>query len=736
MTQASTAGGGLVPVTVALVTGNDVSIRQGPGENYAAVGTVQPGEMAAVFGKDQAGGWLYVLTVSELQGWLPTGTVRALGALEQVPVLPPNPVAARIAGPTPAATENPASVLAELKTVATAQVNVAGLNVRQGPGASYDRLDTLTRNDRVNILAVNPPRDWALIQMADGRRGWVALSYLTVDQATLAEAPVVKPSILAQAQAVEQAVQPAAVIQPISTGSSPAVIPASQPAPGLNNLTSIATAHINTNEVAVRPEPGTGHAPIDTITDNQENIDVLALDPSRQWALVQPAFSHTGWVSLSNLTVQGSLTNAPQAITAWVNSNAIEVRQGPGIYDGVVGKLAINNLVSVLGLDETHSWARVEPVKGDGFGWVPIQFLTFSEALADIPLAPTPSPAEQQLAAGQPSSSPFSPSRPLSQSKIVFQLASGGDIMVINPDGSGLYRLTHGIDPVLSPDGQTVAFTRWEGETGSLWLIDIDGSNERSILGFTKQAKGPAWSPDGTQIVLNYQHEGRLNKQSECVDLAKKKKARPPRNASDIEVNLKGNTPYLCWTIPPDPHWGLRVVNVTDGSFEDLDGGTYAFRPTWDPNQAWRIVDDGGMGLVSVDRNRNVPQPMTGDVEDGSPVFSPDGRYLALTAGQQGGSQGYDIYRLNADGSGRVRLTQTPLWVPVVPGNFKQWNNVSPAWSPDGLQIAFLTDRTGRWEIWVMNVDGSNQHPLFSDEVNNHLQFSYNFVDERVLSWR
>jgi Tol biopolymer transport system component len=96
----------------------------------------------------------------------------------------------------------------------------------------------------------------------------------------------------------------------------------------------------------------------------------------------------------------------------------------------------------------------------------------------------------------------------------------------------------------------------------------------------------------------------------------------------------------------------------------------------------------------------------------------------------------YNIHRLNSDGEGRVPLTKTPLWVTAEPGDQEAWNNVSPAWSPDGSQIAFLTDRTGRWEIWVMNLDGSSQRPMFPDEVNDQLQFNYAFVDERVLSWR
>ncbi len=48
--------------------------------------------------------------------------------------------------------------------------------------------------------------------------------------------------------------------------------------------------------------------------------------------------------------------------------------------------------------------------------------------------------------------------------KLVFMTGSGGELYVINVDGSGLRRLTGGIiDPVLSPNGQQVAFTRWDG---------------------------------------------------------------------------------------------------------------------------------------------------------------------------------------------------------------------------------------------------------------------------------
>jgi hypothetical protein len=58
------------------------------------------------------------------------------------------------------------------------------------------------------------------------------------------------------------------------------------------------------------------------------------------------------------------------------------------------------------------------------------------------------------------------------------------------------------------------------------------------------------------------------------------------------------------------------------------------------------------------------------------------------------------------------------------------------AWSPDGSQIAFVTDRQGQWEIWIMNADGSDQRPMFSNGALDGLTLTYNGVDERMLSWR
>ena len=89
----------------------------------------------------------------------------------------------------------------------------------------------------------------------------------------------------------------------------------------------------------------------------------------------------------------------------------------------------------------------------------------------------------------------------------------------------------------------------------------------------------------------------------------------------------------------------------------------------------------------------------------------------------------WEIYAVNADGSNLTRLTATP----ALPDGTAT-NSVAPAWSPDGSYIAFLTDRTGEWELWFMKADGSAQAAMFDTELDG-LRLEYSFNGERALSW-
>ena len=89
---------------------------------------------------------------------------------------------------------------------------------------------------------------------------------------------------------------------------------------------------------------------------------------------------------------------------------------------------------------------------------------------------------------------------------------------------------------------------------------------------------------------------------------------------------------------------------------------------------------------------------------DGSPSWSPDGSRIAFQSFRDGdGIPNPEIYVMNADGSGQTRLTDNPGF------------DGSPSWSPDGGLIAFQSERDKNPDIYVMNADGSGQIRLTDD---------------------
>ena len=94
-------------------------------------------------------------------------------------------------------------------------------------------------------------------------------------------------------------------------------------------------------------------------------------------------------------------------------------------------------------------------------------------------------------------------------------------------------------------------------------------------------------------------------------------------------------------------------------------------------------------------------------VPPGLPVWSPDWRRVAFVR-ERGVYRTHrdwverysDIYVMNADGSGRRRLTRSPQ------------NDGDPVWSPDGRRLAFVRVRGGRSDIYVVNADGSGLRRL------------------------
>jgi len=116
---------------------------------------------------------------------------------------------------------------------------------------------------------------------------------------------------------------------------------------------------------------------------------------------------------------------------------------------------------------------------------------------------------------------------------------------------------------------------------------------------------------------------------------------------------------------------------------------------------------DGGLWTANLDGTGLVSLVPGNNSQTGDAAWSPfGGEKIVFTSNQFGVPATYgpttDIFVVNADGSGLIRLTTTTSY------------QTQPSWSPDGSKIVFTSYRDGDANIYVMNADGSGQTQLTS----------------------
>lgn len=382
------------------------------------------------------------------------------------------------------------------------------------------------------------------------------------------------------------------------------------------------------------------------------------------------------------------------ALAARITADVLNVRAGPGTNYAIIGKLRSGDQVPITGRDEAGAWLQViyDTTTGAS-GWVFAQYVEVSGNVTEAPVATTTA----QPAATQPRPTGFT-------GKLAILTSSGGELYLVNADGSHLRRVTVGaLDPDLSPDGGRIAYARWPGgpDPEGVYVRDLANDNEWRQWG-THLPRTPDWSPDGRALVFAFQKGGR----------------------EGYEEFTKCYGPFcFSFMLGPDPNWRLGYVDTWTGEYRDVPCLAYAANPSWAPDgQRMVYHDDRGFEITTL---AGPSQAINQEVRYKNPVWSPAGGLIAFEYAYQDHT---DIYVMSEDGSGVRRLTSSD------PLAKKPVNNTSPTWSPDGQWIAFLTDRNGSWEVYVMRPDGSQQQPLFPGGLPG-VTIQHGTVGERLLSW-
>ena len=131
----------------------------------------------------------------------------------------------------------------------------------------------------------------------------------------------------------------------------------------------------------------------------------------------------------------------------------------------------------------------------------------------------------------------------------------------------------------------------------------------------------------------------------------------------------------------------------------------YLFAPAWSPDStkitytsynthitSSSQTTGSWLAVVNADGTGNADlTTYQGGIGDSDPAWSPDGSQIAFASNRSGNR---NIWIMNADGSGMRNLTN------------HEGDDQGPTWSPDGTKVAFSTYRSGVYNIWTMNIDG------------------------------
>jgi TolB protein len=291
-------------------------------------------------------------------------------------------------------------------------------------------------------------------------------------------------------------------------------------------------------------------------------------------------------------------------------------------------------------------------------------------------------------------------------------------------------------DYAVSSDGQQIVYSTEERSGAvNLWLMDADGQNKVPLTEGEAQCSAPTWSPDGRRIAYERRPMVSGGGSSDpgtprlwLLDL-QTREARP----------LFADEQTLGYAPAWSPDGGkLAFFDPTNGGIAiyDLRSGELSFIPnemggvgSWSPDGKiiaypqfflqgrqfyshlvlYTLADGSTQDLstlASPDYKSGRSSGTSGEaeVEDGAPVWSPDGRWIAvprrrLKTGEW--ASGFQIWLVRPDGSQSHPLTNEP-----------DYHHGTAAWAPDGQTLAFvrmnLMQKDARPEIWLIDVDGSN----------------------------
>jgi TolB protein len=201
----------------------------------------------------------------------------------------------------------------------------------------------------------------------------------------------------------------------------------------------------------------------------------------------------------------------------------------------------------------------------------------------------------------------------------------------LNPSGTlpGQFKDNRDTQPSWSPDGKWIVFVSYRDGNAEIYKMTPDGKNQTRLTQNPAQDQEPSWSPDSKHIIFS-------------------------------SIVGSNEDPYAqLYVMDADGSNQIRLTDTAEGSNNypvwSPDGKKIAFSSSRTGYSNIYVMNEDGTNQVNL---INSPE------EDFMPAWSPDGKYIAFCSSRDSGgsvnSINNEIYRMQADGSNQVRLTNNP----------------------------------------------------------------------------
>jgi tRNA A-37 threonylcarbamoyl transferase component Bud32 len=273
-----------------------------------------------------------------------------------------------------------------------------------------------------------------------------------------------------------------------------------------------------------------------------------------------------------------------------------------------------------------------------------------------------------------------------------------------------------------------IVFPRFSSSRGTydVYACRVDGANCRRVA---TEASQPHLLPNGNQVVLHSWKADDKGLILQTLSGQRIWRITELIEAARPSVDFQGK--IYVYQAREEADRQPRLYRTYDAETRPLRHSAVTVvgsSPSWLPDG--RILYNGCIrdtcGIIVMNSDGSFPRQVVAGGTETNPEASPDGERVAFMSQRDGN---WEVYVVGIDGQGLTRLTRNPA------------NDGLPVWSPDGQHIAFVSDRDGEWAVWVMQPNGKAQRRLFSlgGSLDGRVQNAaphetHGWVEERI-SW-